>query len=221
MPLARRALFAAPFALLPPAPARAASAVLRPGQPSAIGFVPLPDERVGFSATGLGRAVTLPAPRARLATLVPMADRTLALLTFGADPPRSQARLDLAALVGWDGAMLRVLGLEVLFWQLAPRCAWLGTRIFATPDRSLVLLQRDAGAPRGNRPWQREHWIDRLAWQDGGPLADAPVRPPLPQTWQARLAAVRARVAARLVTPCQDIGEDVLALIAPADLPPV
>jgi hypothetical protein len=111
------------------------------------------------------------------------------------------------------------MALEVLAWQ-APGGGWLATRIGATGERTRLKLTRDAAAPRGARPWRRESWTDFLAWRDGAALADAPVRPPPPQTWQAQLAAVRARVAARLAEPCQDVGEDVTGLIAPAALPP-
>jgi hypothetical protein len=219
MPLSRRALLAAPLlgVAAPPGPAR--SAMFRPNIASALGFTPLPLERLAFRAAGLDPAITLPAARARLAALLPIAARQVAVLAFAADPPAPPAKLDLGAIVGWDGARLRVLALEVLRWE-APGGGWLDTRITATGDRARLLLHRDAAAPRGARPWQRESWTDSLAWRDGAALADAPVRTALPQTWQARLSAVRARVAARLAAPCQDVAEDVIRLIAPADLPP-
>jgi hypothetical protein len=217
MPLTRRALLAA--ALACPVAARAAApASLRPGTRSDLRFAPLPQERLAFRATGLEPAITLPAPRARLAALLPIAGRQVAVLAFGADPSAA-ALLDLAAVVGWDGARLRVLALEVLRWQ-APGGAWLGTRILATGDRNRLELLRDAAAPRGGRPWRREGWTDLLAWRDGGSLADEPVRVPLPDTFQAGLATIRARVAAHLVQPRQDVGEDLIGLIVPEALPP-
>ena len=203
--------------LLAALPARFAT--LHPGIASELGFAPLPQERLAFRAAGLAPAITLPGARARLAALLPIAGRQVAVLAFAADPASGAGQLDLAAIVGWDGAGLRVLAIEVVRWQ-APGGGWLGTRVLATADRTRLLLQRDAAAPRGLRPWQRESWTDLLAWRDGAALADAPAQPPLPQTWQARLAVVRARVASRLATPCADVAEDVIGLISPADLPP-
>lgn len=218
MVITRRALFAAPLLAAPaPVPPPAPEAALRPGTRSGLTFTPLPHERLAFHAAGLAPAIALPAPRARLAGLLPLAGRQVAMLAFAADPSAA-SRLDLMALVGWDGARLRVLALEVLRWQ-APDGAALDTRVRASSDRMRVELRRDAGAPRGGRPWLRESWIDLLAWQEGGPLRDAPRRAPVPGTFQSRLAAARARLAIRLALPCEDIGEDVLALIAPADLP--
>jgi hypothetical protein len=185
----------------------------------AFGFIPLPLERLAFRVEGLDPAISLPAARARIAALLPIAARQVAVLAFAADPPDRQAKLDLGAIVGWDGARLRVLALEVLRWEVLGGF-WLGTRITATADRTRLMLRRDAAAPRGARPWHRESWTDLLAWRDAAALADTPARAPLAGTWQARLAAVRARVAARLAEPCQDVAEDVIRLIAPSDLPP-
>jgi hypothetical protein len=220
MLVTRRALLAAPLLPAPPLPATkaAATAMLRPGVGTDLSFFPLPQERLGLRAPGLG-VVTLPAARAHLMALLPIAGRQVAVVAFGADPPASLARLDLAAFVGWDGACLRVLALEVLLWQ-AEGGGVLSGRFAATGDRTRFALTRDAGAPRGARPWLREHWTDMLAWHDGAALADAPPRPPLAGTWQARLATTRARVAARLAAPCADVAEGLIGLLAPADLPP-
>ena len=215
MPLARRTLLATVLGAA--APPRVLT--LRPGAPSAVGFAALPQERLAFRAEGLTPPIIVPAARARLAAALPIAGRQVAVLAFAADPQDARGRLDLAALAGWDGAGLRVLALEVLSWQ-APGGGWLGTRITAAGDGRRLLLTRDAAAPRGARPWRRESWTDLLAWQDGAALADAPARAPLPGTWQAQLAATRARVAARLGRVCSDVAEDVLALLRPDALPP-
>jgi hypothetical protein len=220
MPLTRRMLLAAPLFGVPMPEARVpASAMLRPGTISAIGFAPLPRERVAFRAQGLAPAITLPATRVRRAALLPIADRQLVVLAFAADP-NAAARLDLGAFVGWDAGGLRVLALEVLAWRAADGGGF-ATRLTATGDRTRILLQRDAAAPMGGGTrWRRESWTDLLAWRAGAPLQDAPVRTPLPGTFQAMLAGVRARVAARLARPCTDVGEDLVALIAPESLPP-
>jgi len=194
-------------------------AMLRPGVGSQITFTRMPDERLAFRAIGLEPAITLPAARARRTALLPIAGRQVAVLAFGADPS-ADATLDLAAIVGWDGARLRVLALEVLRWQAADGGGF-STRLTATGDRTRLLLRRDAAAPRGALRWQRESWTDVLAWHDGAALADDPVRAPLPQSWQARLAAARARVAGRLARPCADVSDDLIGLLAPPALPPV
>lgn len=216
----RRVLLAAALLGASATPAAAAQfATLCPGVASAIGFAPLPRERLAFRAAGLEPSISLPAPRARVVGLLPIAGRQVALLAFGADPPDTAARLDLAALVGWDGAQLRVMALEVLTWQL-PGGARLDTRFAATGERTRLTLTRECAAPRGARRWRREGWIDLLAWQDGGALRDDPARTPVADTWQAQLARLRAAVAARLAAPCGDVAEDLIRLLAPEALPP-
>lgn len=222
MRLPRRSLLAAPLLLATPPLATGARAMtmamLEPGRNSELGFTPLPLERLAFRAAGVSGAIALPAQRSRLVTVLPIAARQVAVVAFGADPPGAPARLDLAAFIGWDGFRLRVLALEVLDWRDG-RGGTLDSRILATGDRTGFSIIRDAAAPRGTRLWRREHWTDMLAWQAGAPLADDPPRPPLAGTWQAALAPRRAAVAARLATPCQDIADDLIRLLAPASLP--
>ena len=219
MTLSRRALLAIPLLGARAAPASAAEvATLRPGSRSVIGITRLPDQRLAFRASGLGPAITLPATQAGHATLLPIADRQIVLLVFTIASV-APARLDLGAFVGWDGARLRVLALEALLWR-TPDGGGFSTRARASGDRTRLLLLRDAGAPRGARPWMRESWTDMLAWRGGGSLADAPARVPPPGTWQARLAALRARVAARLEEPRAAITDDLVALFTPGALPP-
>ncbi len=209
MRLTRRALVAAPLFGVPMPEAHVgATARLRPGTISDIGFLPLPRERVAFRASGLAPVVTLPAARVHRAALLPIADRQIAVLAFAADPSAA-ARLDLGAFVGWDSGGLRVLALEVLLWRAANGGGF-ATRVSATGDRTRLLLLRDAAAPfDGGTRWRRESWTDLLAWKTGEALADAPTRTPLAGTFQARLAR-----------PCTDVGEDLVALIASDGLPP-
>lgn len=201
---------------------------LRPGQASGLGFTPLPGERVAFRATGIAGSVIIPVARASIRAVLKLADREVALLSFAADPGADgldgdgpPGRLDMAAIVGWDGMALRLLALEPLRWQAdpaGPTDARLNTRFAATGDRCRLLLQRDAAAPRGALPMHHESWTDLLAWRDGGALADAPAHPSAPGSWQWHLAAARARMIARLARPCDAVTDDVLALCRPPDL---
>jgi hypothetical protein len=216
MQFPRRALLATPLLLASAWPA--AAAMLQPGVATGLNFVPLPRERVALRAEHLG-CVSVPALRSRVLALLPVAARQMVVLAFGADPPGTQGHLDLAAFIGWDGAYLRVLALEVLTWHSAMG-AVLDTRIAANPERTGVVLHRDTAAPLGATLWQREHWIDRLSWRERAPLADTPTRPPLPGTAQAQLALPRAAVAARLLAPCQTVADDLLGLFSPPALPP-
>jgi len=220
MILSRRALLATPLLLgTLSVPARAADiAMLRPGLRSALGLTPLLPDRASFRAAGLAPEITLPASRARAVAVLPIAGREIVLLGFGADPSAS-APLELGAFVGWDGSRLRVLALEVLSWRPA-NGGVLSTRVKASGDRTRLMLLRGATLPVGRTRWRREYWIDMLAWREGEALADAPVRVPPPETWQALLAHTRIRVAARLAAPCSAVAEDLTGLFAPDSLPP-
>jgi hypothetical protein len=219
MSLSRRAVLASPLLAAQATRAHAADmAMLRPGTPAAVGLLPLAQGRMAFTAAGLLPAITLPSSRAHGVTLLPIAGRQVVVLGFGADPAAATP-LDLGAIVGWDGLRLRVLALELLTWRAA-NGGTLTTRLKASGDRTRLMLLREASLPIGATRWRREHWIDLLAWRDGQALADAPVRVPPPDTWQARLERVRAQVAARLVEPCATIGMDLTALFAPELLPP-
>ena len=202
-----------------PAPV-ATRARLRPGLTSVVSLTPLPRERVAFHASGIACTVGTPVARAAIRAVLPLADREVVLVSFAADTDAA-GRLDMAAIVGWDGAALRLLGLEVLAWRAdasGPLAARLTTRIAATADRTRLLLARDAFAPRGPLTMRRESWTDFLAWRDGSALADAPARASLPGTWQNRLADTRTQMIARLARPCDTVSDDVLALCLPPDL---
>ena len=147
-----------------------------------------------FSRDGVVGAVTLPQARARIAMWLPIAGREIVGIAFAADPPGGM--LDLLALVGWDGACLRILGLEVLAFTGVDGAS-LSSRFAGIGDGTRISIARTAGVPRHGLPKRWETWIDLLAWRDLAPLADAPVRPPLPGTRQADMAVIRARVISR------------------------
>ncbi|MCW3473995.1 hypothetical protein [Limobrevibacterium gyesilva] len=201
MKLARRLILTAPALLL----ARpAAAARLRPDRPGPVVLLPAESGRMALRCEGIDDAVTVPGARARIAMLLPVAGRDIAGIAFAADG--IAGRLDLMALAGWDGARLRILGMEVLGWAGADGSS-LSSRFAGVGDRTRLRVQRVAamprpGAPKVGAPKVWETWTDLLAWRDRAPLADSPVRPGAPGSWQARLAAMRARAAALLDPPC-------------------
>ena len=206
-PLPRRLLLAA-AALLALRPAAAATP---PGQAARLTLDPDDPEKVSFSGDGVIGTITLPLARARIAALLPIAGRELAAIAFAAD--RLGSTLDLLALIGWDGAGLRILGLEVLTLS-RPDGTSLTSRFTGVGDRSRISIARTAATPRVGLPKRWESWIDLLAWQNLAPLTNAPVRTALPGTRQAELADIRAVVFSQLSPPCQAITPALLAAFA-------
>jgi hypothetical protein len=153
--------------------------------------------------------IELPALRARVTQILPVAGRELLIVSFGADsdPLASQ---DLIAIIGWDGSQLRILGIESLTWHRQDG-ADLSLRLFAVADRKRLMLAYSAAIPRGSPAVQRMSWEDFLAWQDGAPMENTPPRPPLPNTWQSHLGATRAKVIELLSTPKSAISVPMLA----------
>ena len=204
----RRLLLAASAALL--AARRVGAESLR-GRPARMALEPDDPDQVMFSREGVIGAVALPQARARIAFVLPIAGREVAGIAFGSDG--RGATLDLVALVGWDGACLRILGLEVLKAS-GPDGALLSSRFAGVGDRTRLSITRTAADPRPGLPKRWENFTDYLAWCELAPLADAPVRPPLPGTRQAALSAVRANVIGLLSPPCQAVGPALLAAFA-------
>jgi len=204
-PLSRRLLLAVP-ALLLLRPATAAS--LQPGRRAGLMLEPADPDKAAFSGQGIVGSVTVPQGRARIAFLMPIAGREVAAVAFAADQPG--CTLDLVALVGWDGACLRILGLEVLNFS-SQDGASLSSRFAGVGDRTRLGVARTAAVPRPGLPKRWENWTDLLAWRDFSPFADAPVRTPLPGTRQAALADIRAQVIALLSPPCQAVTPALLA----------
>lgn len=204
----RRLLLAASAALLV---TRHAGAENVRDRPARMALEPNDPDRVMFSRQGLAGAVAVPQSRARIAFVLPIAGRDVAGIAFAADTPDTTT--DLVALVGWDGAMLRILGLEVLK-SSGPDGARLSSRFAGVGDRTRLSITRTAANPRPGLPKRWESFTDYLAWHALSPLADAPVRAPLPGTRQAALSAVRATVIGLLSPPCQAVGPDLLAAFA-------
>jgi hypothetical protein len=192
-----------------------ASALLiaRPVVASQMALEPAGDDQAAFRVDGIDGAITVPAARARIAFALPIAGREVAGVAFAADPPAGS--LELVALCGWDGACLRILGLEMLSYAGADGAS-LASRFAGVGDRTRLRVERTASVPRPRLPLRWESWTDLLAWRDQAPLADMPVRPPLPDTRQAALTAARSRVAVLLSDPCQAVTNSMIEVVANA-----
>jgi len=155
--------------------------------------------------------IDVPAGRARVLARFPLGGAPAVALAFAADPPEGERDLLAVAAAG------RVVALEVLSWRGADGSR-LYTRLSVVPDGRRLRLERSASAPRG-RGFRREQWTDYLAWQDAGPMADAPVRLVLAGTWQAGLAAQRAGVVASLAVGLRGVPPALIAACPPPCFP--
>ncbi len=219
----RRAVLAAPLlaaaAPAPPEPTVVAPLapvfLLKPGSPRVPLTLAVAAGVARLDIGGLG--ATLPADRLRLLPPLPIAGREILPVAFGADTEAGTTR-DLVAVIGWDDAQLRILAVETLSWR-GPGGAALDTRLAATPNRRHLRLFRTESAARPVQRPYRDVWGDLLAWRDRAPLADALPHRPRPGTWQAAMAAVRARMLDWLETPRTGL---TLADLAPSGilLPP-
>lgn len=176
------------------------AATLMPDAPGKLTLTSAAGGLVALRSDNVAGEVLLPAGRARLVAVLPIAGRDIVAVGFADDPTGGGGDLELVAFVGWDGSWLRVLALDVLGWQgMDGSLLW--SRMAATSDRMKLRIERDTAGPRAGRTRAWEHWTDYFVWQEGGALADAPVRPALPETWQARLAQRRKRAAVLLSAP--------------------
>jgi hypothetical protein len=214
-PLSRRHLLAAPALLLASDPAATRRTMLRPGQPGRL-WLEMQGETMLARAEGSNRSIRLPTTDARIASLLPIAARQIAVVAFSGQGPGP--RVTLAGLIGDDGAGLRLFGIELLVWQ-QDGGARLWSRLSGTGNGADLRIARNAAAPRPgaaspNRAW--EEWTDYLAWRGPAPLAPALVRPPLPTTWQARLADIRAKLEPALTARPDIVPDQTIALFAGA-----
>jgi hypothetical protein len=208
-PLPRRLLLAAP-ALLSLSQARAHG--LRPWRDGTVTLTPWDAGTAMLRADAIDGAVSVPASGARLAMMLPIAGRDVAGVAFGADTARGPG--ELLALIGWDFAGLRVLGLEVLSFTGVDGTA-LSARFSGVGDQTRLRVERIASVPAGPGK-RREQWTDYLLWRDGGVLTDAPVRPAIAGSWQARLAAARAQVATMLAAGTTRVTAEMVAAVSSA-----
>ena len=178
MKLTRRLFLAAPAALLP-----------APGWGQ---MLPLDADSALLQAPAGDAAVLLPGLRAHMVLASRLGGLPLLAAAFGV--ARDGGTLDLLAIAG--GAPFRVQGLELWRWKAADGTE-LATRLSISSDGSALRLARDAARPISATRWARESWADTLQWADGA-LTERPVRAPQPETWQARLAAIRHRIAPML-----------------------
>jgi hypothetical protein len=155
--------------------------------------------------------IGVPAARARVLAAFPLGGAPAVALAFAADLPEGTRDLLGVAAAG------RVVALEVLSWHGADGSR-LYTRLTVVPDGRRLRLERSASAPRGHG-FRREQWTDYLAWQEAGPMADAPVRPVLAGTWQAGLAAQRAGVLATLAVGLRGVPPALVAACPPPCFP--
>jgi hypothetical protein len=200
--LPRRAALAAPLLLL----ARpAAAARLHPDIEGHLTLTADGPNQAALRCEGIDGTVHVPLGRARIAAILPVADRDIACVAFADDPPSGDGDLDLVALIGWDGAALRVLGLDVLHWTGLDG-SLLNCRIAGIGDRTRLRLAREATGPSA-QPRRWEQWTDYWQWTNAAPLRDTPVRPPPSGTWQARLAQARGRAERFLAVPRQEVSD--------------
>src|SRR4051812_3165919 len=92
--------------------AAAAMLAVRPAVAARLALDSVGNDQVALRFEGVEGAIMVPSARARIAFALPIAGREVAGVAFGADA--AGTTLDLVALCGWDGACLRLLGLELL-----------------------------------------------------------------------------------------------------------
>jgi hypothetical protein len=213
--LSRRRLLATPALLLASDPATSRLVFLRPGQRGRL-WLQTDDRSVLARAEGSERSVRLPGTDGHIAVVLPIAARDIAVVAFTGQGPGW--RMTLAALVGDDGVGLRLFGVEMLAWQ-QDGAARLWSRVSGTGDGAKLRIARNSAAPRPgeispNRAW--EEWTDYLAWHGPSPFASALVRPPLPGTWQARLAGIRGQLEPALAARPDAVPDQTIALFSRA-----
>jgi hypothetical protein len=208
--LARRVLLAAPLLLAARRPDTAGSVRLMPGGDAVdYQFKVMPDAtQLGFD--GFEQVFTLPGEAAAIGVL-PIAGRQVLQVRFSADAFAGVSQ-KLVAIIGWDGKVPRILGVEVLSFAADQQAIadHLSGRVAATADRTHLRVTYDASRiVHGAHP-RRESWMDILAWKDGAPLQEIPRRHVPPTSWQARMTVIRAKVDALLVPPRTLLTTDML-----------
>lgn len=132
--------------------------------------------------------LSLPSPTARTLALPPLAGQELTAIAFALQS--GDSAIELLILAAHDGREPRLLAIEPLSWTTP--VARLNTRPASGGDRAVLALARDSAIRASPTLWKRESWTDYLGAKSGL-IVDAPVRKPLAETAQARLATRRAR----------------------------
>jgi len=201
MKLTRRSFLAVPAGFAAPNPEFPSLEPLSPGH-------------VILRGVAAVEGLILPATRARILARLALGGHPLAAIGFAWDQADGAvgdpAAIDLVAFVAFDRSEPpRLLALELMTYANPatsdPGSLRLDTRVTATSDGARIRLARNAACYRSPTLVTRSAWIDYLAWNDGGPLADAPIHPPPPGSIAAELASRRARVRIALAAPVAEI----------------
>lgn len=222
--VARRLLLAA--ALLPAAPARAATTTirLRPRGPrltiaARIEAHPTAREALAIAFAGPGapaERVLLPSwyGRARVLSALPISGREVLVAAFEGNRGTGLYQ-ELLAVIGTDDAgRLRVLAIETLsFRDQQTSAGWrrMSGRLEAEQGHAGLRLSMSSTArlprtPPGPTPGpeRRESWTTRLVWGGDGPLRPAAPTPPRASALRRRVDAARDKVMALLASPVTD-----------------
>ncbi len=191
--------------------AHAPALKLRPGGPAVTYRLLAHPVASRLTFAGIREAVVLPGAASVLAAY-PIAGRELLAIGFDASALAGVTQ-KLAALVGWDGRTIRILDVETLHFSSgdAGSPSTLVARITAGPGPQHLRVIASATRSERGTPAHRESWVDVLAWREGAPLTTAPSPiGPAHGTWQTRMEATRARVAALLNPPRTTLTLDML-----------
>jgi len=169
---------------------------------------PAGTDTVSVRGPGGVRGILLPARRARIIDVLPVAGHDIAAIAFAADRDGA-GDLDLLALVGSDAVEPRILGLEVLSWVGGDGSA-LYSRIGVDHNGRGVRIERSAQRARDSAP---EAWTDLLFWRARAPLEDGAVHLAAPGSCQAIVYAMRSRVTDMLDLPCRSVTPKLVAAV--------
>jgi hypothetical protein len=154
---------------------------------------------IAFSGVGAEQLtpIDLPCVQVTLSGRLVLARREMLLASFPSEATPKNAKLGLVAVIGWDGARMRILAIEPETIQ-TEEGADLSVRLASSADDAILRLTYELSAPRGPTLPFHLQWIDMLGFRPMSPLKDIAARPALAGSCQAALAAIRARLQAML-----------------------